>query len=376
MARSKIKIICVIPSLVGGGAEKIMITLLNNFSRDSYDLSLVLFEAKGVYMEMIPSDIKVITLGKKNRFDFFALALKLCRVFSQEKPDVVLSFLWYANLITIIAKKLSSNKPPVIVGVRNVMTKLLKEERGGWFKGFLIRKLYPYADIVTVLSNTMRDDMERNFMTPAGILRVLLNPMDISKIEALSAESPDHPWFSDDIPVIISVGRLHVQKDFPTLIKAFATLRKNGSFRLIILGEGGDRDALTKLITELNLSDSIELPGFAKNPYSYIKKSALFVMSSTHEGLPGALIEAMICGTPVVACACPSTAEVISDNVNGLLSPVSDPDALCAAMLRILDDETLSRRLAQRGRHDCEKYALKKILSEYDEMFYGLAGKK
>ncbi len=365
----KNKLICVVPSLVGGGAEKAMLTLIEHFNRDIFEPVLVLFEAKGEYMDLIPDDIRVITLGKKNKFDFISLVNKLRRVLSEERPQVIFSILWYANVITLLAQKTSKSNAPVVVEIQNVMTMFLGGERFPWGKRLLMRKIYPMADSIIILSDTMRKDMVQNFNTPSDLMSIIHNPMDIEKIEQLSAQDPCHPWFKDNIPVVVSVGRLHRQKDFPTLLRAFAESRKKGNYRLIILGEGEKRAELEALIDELGLSDSVDLAGFVKNPYAYIKKSRLFVMSSIHEGLPVAMIEVMACVTPVVACACPSVAEMITDGVNGLLAPVGDYVALSKAMSRVLEDEELGERLADKARNEGQKYSARKIVAEYEEKF-------
>jgi glycosyltransferase involved in cell wall biosynthesis len=359
-----------------GGAEKVMLTLLEFLDKDRFEPVLILFEAKGAYLDSIPENIRVITLGKNSRFSALSLVIKLSRIFSDERPNIILSFLWYSNVISIFAKRLSGISAPLIVGVHNIMNMSLKGQRLERIKRILISKTYPRADLILILSNTMREDLIRNFNLPAPLMRIVHNPMDIEKIEAISLKDPDHPWFSDNIPVIISVGRLHRQKNFPVLLKAFAKLRKKGDFRLIILGEGSERGALMKLVKELRIEDSVQLPGFVKNPFAYLNKSSLFVMSSTHEGLPVALIEAMACTVPVVASACPSVAEMITDYENGLLAPVSDPVALSAAMWRVLNDDGLRKRLVENNQKEGKKYSVQKIVDDYESIFLKIAESK
>jgi glycosyltransferase involved in cell wall biosynthesis len=372
MTQKKLKILCVIPNMGSGGAEKVMLTLLEFLNRDRFEPVLVLFEANGAYFDSIPESIRVITLGKESRYSALSLVKKLSRLFIDESPDIILSFLWYANVISIMAKRSSDTSAPLIVGVHNIMSMSLKGQRFERVKRFLISKAYPRADLVLILSNTMREDMATNFKIPVPLMRIVHNPMDIERIEALSLEEPDHPWFSENIPVVISVGRLHRQKNYPTLLKAFAKLREEGDFRLIILGEGPERGALMKLIKELQIEDAVQMPGFVKNPYACLNRSSLFVMSSTHEGLPVAMIEAMACSVPVVASACPSVAEMITDGVNGLLAPVSDHLALSNAMLKVLREDELGGRLAEKNRKEGEKYSVQKIVDDYESIFLNI----
>ena len=159
------------------------------------------------------------------------------------------------------------------------------------------------------------------------------------ELEDLAAETPAHPWLRDPkVPVCLAAGRLCPQKDYPTLIRAFATLAETRPLRLLILGDGPDRADLESLIRQLGLADRVALPGFAENPFSAMARAGVFVLSSAWEGLPGVLIQAMACGTPVVATDCPSgPREVLVDGRYGPLVPVGDPEALAQAIGETLD---------------------------------------
>ena len=162
--------------------------------------------------------------------------------------------------------------------------------------------------------------------------------------------------------MIVGIGRLTRQKDFPTLIRAFAAVRKKLPCRLIILGEGKDRGGLEHLAKRLSLSEQIAMPGFVENPYAYLKRAALFVLSSAWEGSPNALTEALALGVPVVATDCPSgPREILKDGAIGCLVPVGDPDALAAAMLATLSappDETLLKSAVREYTVECQQPAV------------------
>jgi glycosyltransferase involved in cell wall biosynthesis len=155
---------------------------------------------------------------------------------------------------------------------------------------------------------------------------------------ALAAEPVDHPWFaSGEPPVVLGVGRLTKQKDFATLLRAFAELRACRPARLAILGEGEERPALESLVRELDLVPEVWLPGYQRNPFKFMARAGVFVLSSAWEGSPGVLVQALACGAPVVATDCPSgPREVLGGGDAGRLVPVGDASALAAAVAAML----------------------------------------
>jgi glycosyltransferase involved in cell wall biosynthesis len=172
-------------------------------------------------------------------------------------------------------------------------------------------------------------------------VRVIYNPIVTDELLAMSRAPVDHPWCAAGAPpVILAVGRLTEQKDFPNLIRAYARLRQRRSVRLVILGEGEARGELEDLIARLGLAEDVYLPGFVDNPFAWMRQARLFALSSRWEGLPSVLIQAMACGAQVVSTDCPSgPAEILEDGRWGRLVPVGDPEALAAAMDAALDDD-------------------------------------
>lgn len=205
----------------------------------------------------------------------------------------------------------------------------------------LARVFYPRAQAVIAVSQGVADDLEGLIGTGRARVLVIPNPVVTPDLTALAAAAADHPWFAPEPiapPVVLAAGRLSPQKDFPTLIRAFALLVRQRDLRLLILGEGPERAALETLIQDLGLTGRVALPGFRANPFALIARARLFVLSSAWEGLPGVLIQAMACGTPVVATDCPSgPREVLADGRYGPLVPVGDPQALAQAMGETLD---------------------------------------
>ena len=202
-----------------------------------------------------------------------------------------------------------------------------------------MRWLYPKADFVVGVSQGVIDDLKRVLRFDSKKVQVIYNPIVDEELLRKTDEPLDHPWFRPGKPpVILGVGRLAKEKDFPTLIRAFALVRKERPARLMILGEGEERPNLEALVRELGLEEDVALPGFVDNLYKYMKRAAVFVLSSLWEGLPTVLIKAMALGTPVVATDCPSgPAEILEGGKWGCLVPPGDPKDLAKAILDTLE---------------------------------------
>jgi len=203
---------------------------------------------------------------------------------------------------------------------------------------FLVRKFYPWADGIVAVSRGVALDLETSSGTPARRMHILPNPVLTPELASKAREALDHPWFGvGEPPVVLGVGRLSKQKDFATLIRAFDRVRRQRTARLVILGDGPERASLEALIAELALADQALLPGFASNPFAYMARAGVFVLSSAWEGMPGALIQAVASGAPVVATDCESgPREVLQGGRYGRLVPVGDPTAMAEAILATL----------------------------------------
>jgi glycosyltransferase involved in cell wall biosynthesis len=205
-----------------------------------------------------------------------------------------------------------------------------------------VGRTYPFADAVVAVSSELADDLSAVAGLPRGLIRTVYNPVVGPELPALAAEPAGHPWLRPGgPPVVLGAGRLVEQKDFPTLLRAFALVRRERPARLVILGEGpaGAREGLAALAAGLGVAADLDLPGFVANPYAYMARAAAFALSSLHEGLPGVLIQALACGCPVVSTDCPSgPREILDGGRYGRLVPVGDHEALARAILACLDD--------------------------------------
>ena len=224
--------------------------------------------------------------------------------------------------------------------------------------------LFPEAAHVVAVSRGVARSVTASVGVPADKVTPIYNPVFTPDIVLRAAAQPDHPWFGrGEPPIILGAGRLAEQKDFQTLIEAFRRVSEKRPCRLIILGEGPKRGELEDCVRRLGLEDRISLPGWVKNPYAFMSRAALFVLSSRHEGFPGALVEALACGCPVASTDCPAgPAEILEDS--SLLAPVGNPEALAQAILRTLDRPADKAALRARA----ARFSMERAIEEYEEL--------
>lgn len=363
------KILFVTLCLAGGGAERIVQLLLNQLDRSRYSPTLILLEDKVEYE--IPPDITVKCLHKRTPVGFFRLIYKLAKIIRQEEPYSVISFLTYPNIVLLLAKLLIRYKGRVFVSEHSNPDVSISNQNRPLLFHFLVRKLYPLSNCVISVSKGAAQELNEDFSIPKEKIRVIHNSVDIQKVKTKAEELPDCKWYQNtDMPIIIAVGRLIKAKAYPDLLRAFATVRQKFPCRLVILGEGQEQQALNKLSAHLDISNDVAFLRFQENPFAYMAHSNIFALSSHWEGFGNVIIEAMACGVPVISTNCPyGPNEIITDGLNGLLVPVGDTDAMAEAILKLLKDERLRRRLAEAGKRRTEDFKVEKMVAEYEKVF-------
>jgi len=327
--------------LYGGGAEKVMLNLAYGFVERGLNVDLVLARAVGPYLEQVSPKVRVVDLKAQSAASSLP---KLTHYLRQVRPTTMLVALHYPCEIAVLAKRLAGVSTRVIVSEHNT----LSQEAVGIpqmsvrLTPLAARLFYPWADGIVAVSQGVADDLGQITRLSSNRIQVIYNPIVLPELFTLAQEPVEHPWFKpSEPPVILGVGRLHPQKDFPTLIRAFAEVRKVQQARLMILGDGPERQALTTLVSELGLTEDVAFPGFVQNPYAYMAKAAVFVLSSAWEGLGNVLVEAMAIGTPVVSTNCESgPGEILADGKYGALVPVGDSAAIAQAIVSILAGNT------------------------------------
>ncbi len=327
-----------LPSVRLGGAQRVIVNLAQGITERGLPVDVVLAAADGVFLEQLARSVRVVDLGAGR---LLRSLFPLARYLRRERPRVLVSSMSHANLIALWAARLAGGRTPVVVTEHSTMSRANTDERqlDRGLLPALLRTFYPWAASVVAVSRGAADDLARTSGLPRDRVQVAYNPVITPALMALCHKAPGHPWFgAGQPPVILGVGRLTAAKDFPTLIRAFAEVRRRRPARLIILGDGEERPALEALIRELQLTDDAALPGFRDDAAAYMAASAVFVLSSAWEGLPTVLIEAMAAGAPVVSTDCPSgPREILQDGRLGALVPIGDVTALANAILTALE---------------------------------------
>jgi glycosyltransferase involved in cell wall biosynthesis len=320
-----------LPSLEGGGAEHVMMDLARGFVGRGFQVDLVLASAQGAFLTQVPTGVRVIDL--KARRTLTAL-LPLVGYLRRVRPTALLATLDHANLIALIAKALAGTRTRTAIREANIPSRETTRSRKERLLLRLMRYLYPRADALIAVSQGVADDLVTTLGLNPSRVQVIYNPVVTDQLLQQAHEPLIHPWFAKgQPPVILGAGRLVLQKDFATLIRAFAGVRRQAHVRLVILGEGELRSELEMLVRELGLEGDVALPGFVDNPFPYMARAAVFVLSSAWEGLPNVLIQAMALGTPVVSTDCPSgPREILKGGEYGKLVAVGDDRALAEAI--------------------------------------------
>lgn len=317
-----------------------MVNLARGFSERGLDVDLVLSSAQGPYLADVPRDVNIVDLGAKRVL--YSLPA-LVRYLRTEQPEAMLSALDHANIVALLAKKIAGVSTRVAVSVHNTKSRSVAGAQNSKDKlmPYCMKHLYPWAHGIVAVSKGVAEDLASTVGLPIDKIHIIYNPVVTMELFARADEPLDHPWFKfGELPVILGAGRLTAQKDFSTLIRAFAMVRQELPARLMIISEGEERPKLSSLVKELGLDQDVALPGFVDNPYNIMKHARIFALSSRWEGLPTVLIEAMALGTPVVSTDCPSgPAEILEGGKWGRLVPVGDAKALAAAIIAELNEK-------------------------------------
>lgn len=315
----------------------------------------------GQRLRSMPPNLSVHGLGQGRRWQ---QSTRLRRYLAERRPMALLAAGHRAN---VLAARQAGGDTRIVLSVHNALTPGL-ERLNPWRRWTRLRALrhwYPDADGIICVSQGVATDLARLVPQLGDRLHCVHNPI----APAGSEPSLDvHPWLSDPSrAVILGAGRLTAQKDFATLIRAFAQLELQPAPRLLILGEGPDRQVLLQLAAQLGVSSRVALPGFVPNPRAQMAAASVFVLASAWEGFGNVLVEAMSVGTPVVATDCPSgPREILADGRYGPLVAVGDVDAMSAAIMRILASATASTLLQERA----ADFAPERVAARYLELLW------
>lgn len=361
-----------IPTLTSGGAERVAVTVLSALS-DSHERVLYVFSLENaVYRDRVADGVRVVVAQQTS---WLGRMRELAAFLRDFNPDIVMPFLSY--FITAIAVKAAGIRAQVVFNQGTPTTGFLEDPDFSWRQPLrrrafaaLTRFFYRRADAVVATSQGVADDLTINYGVPRDKIRVLHNPVDLDAIARQSAE-PIPSELSGDRPVVAAAGRLANVKNYPLLIAALVELVPTTPMYLWILGEGPELDRLAALADQRGVASRVRFLGFQSNPWRFIAKADVFALTSAYEGFGNVLIEAMACGTPVVATASPGTVEIVESERNGVLVE-HEPRAIAQALARLVSDRPGRERLVAHATDSVAHYALPAVAARYDRLFQEL----
>jgi len=366
--------------LGGGGAEMQALRVANALDPAEFEVDVAVCRAGGEYERLLaptaalhhlaPARVRSSTVG------LVAAALPLRRLVQQRAPHIVCSFMDGANAVAALAVRRSGGHPRLVACVQNPLSQELDDPRHPVKRAVFaaVRRTYPRADAIVALARGVAADLVHHIPDAAPRVTVIHNAGVDDGLPERARQPLDPDVGPVPHPLVLACGRLAPQKGYPDLLDAFASIQPDTGATLWILGDGPDRRALEARVAQLRLAQAVRFLGFRKNPYAFMSRADVFVLSSLYEGFGNVVVEAMASGAPVVATDCPhGPGEIIRDGESGLLVPVADPARLAAAIRRVLQDRTLAGHLVAQGRRRAQDFHVTKIGAEYAALFRRLA---
>lgn len=345
------KIACFFATSGHSGVDRLAGHLVRGFAAAGHAVELVQIRRHGPYLHDLPAGVERVELDAAH---VGTALLPLVRYLRRARPAVLLCDKYRVNRVALLARLLARVDTRVVVRVGTTVSVDLasRARRQRWFETLWMRLLYPRADAVITPSQAASLDVARVAGLPAAQVLTVPSPLIASDLLEKASQPVDHPWLATkDRPVILGAGELCARKDFATLIRAFARVRPELPARLVILGEGRQREELQTLARDLGVAGDVSLPGFVRNPYAYMARADVFALTSRWEGFGNVLAEALAVGTPVVSTDCPSgPREILREGRYGTLVPVGDAARLAMALLHLLRDPPPRRHSLEAAR--------------------------
>lgn len=334
-----------IPQLKGGGAERMMVNLANGLVELGINVYFICASFEGPYCKELSNKVNVIDFKKDKTSKCILLLYRQLNII---KPACLITTQAHAILTAVIAAKFLGNKFKLIIREATTPSEAVKRKTKSVvnaLRNSLLKALYKKADLYVAVSNGVKEDIIAHYGISSNLIHVIPNPVITADINAKKNIVNNHPFFDENEgnTVLIGVGRIHDSKDFGTLIKAFNIVRKTKKAKLLLLGDTGfnksEYNRITNLIEEFKLSNDVDFTGFVDNPFSYLYRSDVFVLSSLYEGMPGVIVQAMYCGCQIVSTDCKhGPREITKEGSLGALVEVGDYNQMAEAILNLLDN--------------------------------------
>lgn len=363
-ANKRQSVLFLLPALRGGGAERVIVTLLTHLDRARFRLALAVVDCgEAAYLADLPKDVELIDLGcSRVRYAL----VRIVRLIWRMRPDVVFSTLGHLNLALAMLRPWLPNGVRYIGQEVVVVNETLRAYPRPRLWGWAYRRFYPRFDILVCLSVHMRDELTGHFGFPREKTVIIHNPVDIERIRCLAAEVIAEDWCQSPAaraaPHLVAAGRLSPEKGFDLLIEAIALCDESRP-RLTLLGEGPLRPTLEALAQQRGVADRVRFVGFQKNPYPFFVQADAFVLSSRTEASPMVVLEALACGTSVIATPCPGGIAEMARLAGGvLLASAVNAESLSAAIKQFICGTKRTERIS------LTPFRLDKVVDQYQNL--------
>jgi glycosyltransferase involved in cell wall biosynthesis len=356
----KMRIALLVPTLEIGGVERVFTNLASGLHEQGVEVDLVVGKTGGGMGQHLGSGIRVFDLG----CDRMLLSVpRLARYLRARAPEALIAAMTHSSAAAVLARVVARKNVKLIATEHNTMSKIVANTRGLKYRLMPLwsRWALGCVDHIVAVCGGVADDLSAQTGIPRSKFHVIYNPVISDALYDAALAPVEHSWFqAGELPVVLAVGRLDKQKDFPMLVRAFRLVRDLRPARLLILGEGPDRIRIGSEIVEQRLTADVALPGFEHNPYRFMKRSAVFALSSAWEGFGVVLVEALALGLPVVSTNCTyGPAEILCNGKYGALVPVGDHVAMAQSLINALDNPV------QKCVSHIQQFTIRAVASEY-----------
>lgn len=377
MPDDKKKLLFYIGRMGGGGAERVLVTLLKHLDCNKYRLAIVMNRMDGVLMSEIPSNVKIIDRSEtyQTLWHFFKRTLGLADIIREEKADVVISFLTGANRSLMRCRFLVDSDIKFLLREGSNPDNMKKSSytlKEKVIAPVEVKRLYPRADHIITASKGVMNNFVKNWGFEHDQFTVIHNMVDFDKVNSSVINRSEIDPLKKNI---IAVGRFVKEKGYNDMLKVFSNIRRRIACRLVILGDGPERTNIEKMVHDHSLDGDVVMPGFVQNPFGYMKASDLYLSTSHYEGFHLSIAEAMACGTVPVATDCDyGPREIITDGENGRLLPVGDIEGLSNAVVQLLGDDNNRARMSENARQRVLDFDVSTIVQQYEKVLDQLLG--